>query len=127
MTDLERRALLGDREAQEECTRQGIVLPCPMCKNRPSIEEHTFYRSPSSYGVVCGCGMSTHQSYDTPEEARQAWNTRAAPPVGRCGTCKWAGENIEHPSDPHIFCDQFERILLKDDFCSLYEEADKNE
>lgn len=31
MTDLERRALLGDRQAQEECTRHGIVLPCPFC------------------------------------------------------------------------------------------------
>lgn len=27
MTDIEIRALLGDRQAQEECTRQGIVLP----------------------------------------------------------------------------------------------------
>ena len=31
MTELERRALLGDRKAQEECTRQGIALPCPCC------------------------------------------------------------------------------------------------
>ena len=31
MNNLIRRALLGDREAQEECTRQGIVLPCPCC------------------------------------------------------------------------------------------------
>lgn len=27
MTDIEIRALLGDMRAQEECTRQGIVLP----------------------------------------------------------------------------------------------------
>lgn len=32
MTDLERRALLGDKQAQEECTRRGIVLTCPLCK-----------------------------------------------------------------------------------------------
>ena len=31
MTELERRALLGDQEAQKECTEQGIVLPCPFC------------------------------------------------------------------------------------------------
>lgn len=30
MTDIERRALLGDPQAQEECTRRGIVLPCPI-------------------------------------------------------------------------------------------------
>lgn len=29
MTELERRALLGDREAQEECARKGILLQCP--------------------------------------------------------------------------------------------------
>lgn len=29
--NVERRALMGDREAQEECTRQGIVLSCPFC------------------------------------------------------------------------------------------------
>ena len=32
MTDLVRRALLGDREAQKECTAQGIALPCPFCE-----------------------------------------------------------------------------------------------
>ena len=31
MTDLERRALLGDKEAQKECTEKGIVLTCPVC------------------------------------------------------------------------------------------------
>lgn len=31
MTELERKALMGDEQAQEECTRQGIVLPCPFC------------------------------------------------------------------------------------------------
>lgn len=31
MTDKEliRRAILGSREAQQECTEKGIVLPCP--------------------------------------------------------------------------------------------------
>ena len=29
MTDLICRALLGDAEAQKECTAQGIALPCP--------------------------------------------------------------------------------------------------
>lgn len=31
MTELERRALMGDKKAQEECTEKGIVLPCPFC------------------------------------------------------------------------------------------------
>lgn len=31
MTELERWALLGDAEAQCECTEKGIVLLCPKC------------------------------------------------------------------------------------------------
>ena len=37
MTDLERRALLGDRQAQEECTRNEIVLPCPHCRGNAKV------------------------------------------------------------------------------------------
>lgn len=32
MKEIERRALMGDKEAQKECTEQGIILPCPWCK-----------------------------------------------------------------------------------------------
>lgn len=37
MTDIERRALLGDRQAQDECSRQWIVLPCPHCKGNGKV------------------------------------------------------------------------------------------
>lgn len=37
MTDLERRALLGDRQAQEECTKRGIVLSCPHCNGNGKV------------------------------------------------------------------------------------------
>ena len=44
MTDLERRSLLGDAEAQRECTEKGIVLPCPFCgwKGKVSFKDHRF-------------------------------------------------------------------------------------
>lgn len=29
--ELIRRALMGDKHAQAECTEKGIVLPCPFC------------------------------------------------------------------------------------------------
>ena len=29
--ELIRRALMGEKQAQEECTAKGIVLPCPFC------------------------------------------------------------------------------------------------
>ena len=42
MTDLVRRALLGDAEAQKECTEQGIAPPCPFCskKNNKNLWVH---------------------------------------------------------------------------------------
>lgn len=33
MDSLVRKALLGDKKSQEECTEKGIVLPCPFCGN----------------------------------------------------------------------------------------------
>lgn len=39
MTTLERRALMGDRQAQEECTEKGIMLPCPFCGGLSEIHE----------------------------------------------------------------------------------------
>ena len=38
MDSLVRKALLGDREAQRECTEKGIVLPCPFCGKE--LREH---------------------------------------------------------------------------------------
>lgn len=35
--ELIRRALMGEKQAQEECTEKGIVLPCPFCGNENNI------------------------------------------------------------------------------------------
>lgn len=77
MTNLERRALLGDAEAQRECTEKGIVLRCPFCGNEPITEDNR---------VFCGvCGLA-YEELDAGLSLR-AWNTRPAPPIGRCGEC----------------------------------------
>lgn len=92
MTDKEliRRALLGDREAQQECTEKGIVLPCWRCGGESETQElHTGGKP--IYAVTCkkthcgayGCAHSTQQ------KAIEYWNTRPAPPVGRCKDCLW--------------------------------------
>ena len=87
MTDLERRALLGDKQAQEECTRQGIVLQCPFCGGVAMIEYDTV--SPFEYNVFCGdCGVMLGISEDK-QVAISEWNTRSAPPIGRCGECEY--------------------------------------
>lgn len=92
MTDKEliRRALMGSREAQKQCTEAGIVLPCWRCGGESEIQElHTGGKP--IYAVTCkktycgayGCACSTQQ------KAIEYWNTRPAPPVGRCKDCLW--------------------------------------
>ena len=92
MTDKEliRRALLGSRDAQKECTEKGIVLPCWRCGGESEIQElHTGGKP--IYAVTCkktycgayGCACSTQQ------KAIEYWNTRPAPPIGRCKDCLW--------------------------------------
>lgn len=88
MTDLERRALLGDEQAQEECARQGILLPCWKCGGEAEVNElHTGGKP--VYAVACKkhhCGAYGAGSVSVPK-AIEFWNTRPAPPVGRCVVC----------------------------------------
>lgn len=36
--ELVRRALMGDKKAQEDCTAKGIVLPCPFCRGNQGLK-----------------------------------------------------------------------------------------
>lgn len=148
MTDLERRALLGDRQAQEECTRQGIVLRCPFCGSLSEIHEaeaiseyatykkdiprnarflrqviypsgrkYYEYRRKTFIPKCCetSCPGRIQKQYRTREQAISAWNTRPAPPIGRCGECKhWYkrhcvnGPCATEPTDTDFFCGSFE-------------------
>lgn len=111
MTDLERRALLGDKEAQKECTRQGILLPCN-CGGKAVRLKPTAYHS---YRVACEvCRMNTG-GYKTQEDADAAWNNRPAPPIGRCGECaNWYKYHCAHgpcaaePTDSLFYWADFE-------------------
>lgn len=113
MTDLERRALLGDAEAQRECTEKGIVLACPKCGAKSEKIEY----SVDSLFICRECGISQSSSFYTYDGALADWNTRTAPPIGRCRECASAcnpGENI-------VTCEIFERDMMPDDFCSQFE------
>ena len=46
--ELIRRALLGSREAQQECTEKGIVLPCPFCGSDSKV-----FADIDLFGVRC--------------------------------------------------------------------------
>lgn len=88
--ELIRRALLGSRDAQKQCTEKEIVLPCWRCGGESEIQE-LYTGGKPIYAVTCkktycgayGCAHSTQQ------KAIEYWNTRPAPPVGRCKDCLW--------------------------------------
>ncbi len=100
MTDLERRALMGDKEAQEECTEKGIVLPCPCCGGQAKMKKGFPSRQVAHcrQAVVqcktCGVRTVTYKQLpmerwqDVDKMALQTWNTRTPPPIGRCETCQ---------------------------------------
>lgn len=119
MTELERRALLGDKQAQEECTRQGIMLPCPFCGGKAMIEYDDIM--PFEYSAFCeDCGVMTSVSEDK-QVTISVWNTRPAPPIGQCGECKhWYEKHCAHgtcatePTKSSFYCGDFEP---KDDYC----------
>lgn len=88
MTEIERRALLGDARAQEECARQGIALPCPLCAVEVTVNEipphkHQIATTMPDYAggcfVECVCGYSV--SGENKQDALKRHNTRPAPPI----------------------------------------------
>lgn len=97
MTDKElvHRALMGDEQAQQECTEKGIVLPCPFCGN-----EYPAITNVQGYGIEIKCQHCNitfsrdFYGYGRAKErcrsvTLRAWNARPAPPVGRCKDCRW--------------------------------------
>ena len=92
MTDKEliRRALLGSRDAQKQCTEKEIVLPCWRCGGESEIQE-LYTGGKPIYAVTCKktyCG-AYECAHSTQQKAIEYWNTRPAPPVGRCKDCLW--------------------------------------
>lgn len=91
--ELIHRALLGDQKVQKECTEKGIVLPCWRCGGESEIQElHTGGKP--IYAVTCKktyCG-AYGCAHNTQQKAIEYWNTRPAPPIGRCGECKYSRE-----------------------------------
>lgn len=122
MTDLERRALLGDAEAQRECTEKGIVLACPWCgcDERDMIGLSVYHEQYFYSCEACGCNgpiVFDNDTCDYPEhEALVKWNTRPAPPIGRCGECEhWykghcsTGPYATEETDADFYCSNFKQ------------------
>lgn len=125
--ELIRRALMGDKEAQEECTAKGIALPCPICGDDVTITEipahkHCIVNLPE-YGGGCfiECDNCTYAiSGDDVMDALRTHNARPAPPIGRCEDCKW----YECGKEWYPYCnhpDGLANSVRATDFCCCFE------
>lgn len=143
MTDLERRALLGNQQAQEEYTRKGIVLPCMCCGGKSELRHSSistdFSEIIDTFFVICKkCGCKPFEFSDMNlfftkkgvEKAEQlkiktisAWNNRPAPPIGRCWECKHLDSTGSKPVCWHT---NFP-MQSENDFCSYFEPKDGEE
>ena len=120
--ELIRRALMGDKQAQKECTEKGIVLPCPCCGRPMEMVSNGFAHT----NTKCILNLRYFKFTDT--ELISLWNTRPAPPVGRCGECKYfnhffnaVGHCMIHSQEKDSFGDGYRVEMLKTDFCSYFE------
>lgn len=128
MESIERRAMLGDQQAQEECTRRGIVLPCPMCgkylRERKTVDWLAKRTEPVNRTIVehpCKTGCHLDNWVFVKEKELDSWNTRPAPPVGRCGECEhWykghcsTGSCATEETDADFYCPNFQAIKTSD-------------
>lgn len=118
-----RRALMGNQEAQKECTDKGIVLPCPFCNGEAYlIKKDGFYSVVCKYGTCIASDIKPE--YIGPVAALFDWNTRPAPPVGRCVECKFytiLGHCKVHSQEPDQYGSGAYVEMLPQDFCSYFE------
>lgn len=110
MKEIEIRALMGDREAQEECTRLGIAIPCPYCGRSLKVEGGRFFVHPFG-GQKQDCYNASFYINCDDEGVLRLWNTRQAPPVGHCGECaafeNHKCKNTGYYSPENGFCHDF--------------------
>lgn len=108
--ELIRCALMGDKQAQEECTAKGIVLPCPFCGNENNIISNW-----GMFRVWCPHCKAKSEDTLTTRDALKSWNTRPAPPIGRCSVCK-----RQKIRGQNLFC-YVKGIVRSDGFCDWFE------
>lgn len=116
MTELERKALLGDPEAQRECTEKGIALPCPCC-GKPVQWDFETKLVLHDYGdCILGRNLSP-LSY---------WNSRPTPPIGRCRECKHGSYDAEY-GNRWCNLNLGSRIVRENDYCNNFNPKEREE
>lgn len=131
--ELTRRALMGEKQAQGLCTAKGIMLPCPFCGGKATMQQDITGRE--SYHVVCSnvkdmCNLIAGLPMwsESEEDALKVWNTRPAPPIGRCGECEFytvLGHCKLHSQEPDQYGSGAYVEMLPDDFCSYFEPRER--
>lgn len=122
MIELERLALMGDRQAQKECTRHGIVLPCPKCGSKWTQVRHMGWPGPAAFragyrGECTDCHIVT-DAYQTEQEALSDWNTRSGLFIEKCKNCEhWRGD----PNDPDAICGLSDGVMESFNCCRDFE------
>lgn len=119
MGNLVRKALMGNKQAQEECTAEGIVLPCPFCGGNKIKTPYVC----GDHFIECSSCHSASNIVSSRKQALKLWNTRPAPPIGRCGECKcWQRNGSDWGSCSKWYTeDKVQAFMLEDDFCSYFE------
>lgn len=131
MDSLVRKALLGDKQAQEECTAKGIVLPCPCCgkemrerKTRKwtAAKDEPINRTIVEHRAKTGCHLDNWVLVK--ELDLESWNTRPALPIGRCGECEHYNRERKYcallSQDPEYGVGDYVE-MCPDDYCSYFE------
>lgn len=142
MTELERRAMMGDKQAQRDCTTKGIILPCLKCHGEVKISSVGQNGNRLEMGFRCNrCGLElVYGQYllkggmdilatENPTPLAQ-WNDRPEPPIGKCKDCIHYefGVCLQIYEDGNVSADSWQK-RKHDDFCSYFEPrtSDKNE
>lgn len=120
MDDLVRRAMMGDRQAQKQCTENGIVLPCPWCKKTPTEDDvFPFY---VGWIIYHDCKIAGHMRIESKTRFNLIlkWNTRPMPPIGRCKDCAYK-EKATVNDKGFLICPASGMEITDEDYCSYFE------
>lgn len=130
MTELERKALLGDPEAQKQCTEQGIILSCPFCGRKVFISDASRSSRCTEATFECGsCDFElTIMQYhlgdaDLNPSPLAQYNTRVAPPIGKCKDCQYTCPGSD---DSYIVCVMHGHAVKDDGWCNEFEPKEPN-
>lgn len=120
MGNLVRKALMGNKQAQEECTAEGIVLPCPFCGGNKIKKPYVC----GDHFIECSSCHSASNIVSSRKQALKLWNTRPAPSIGRCEECEFytvLRHCKVHSQEPDQYGSGTYVEMLPDDFCSYFE------